>query len=308
MLVLIAGLTGNLGSKMIESFTNRGHQVRGLGRSPSKLSTEHRQILEKFVEISSSYDVDGIEKACQGVDAIVCAYQGHPELVVEGQLVLLRAAERAGVKRFVSNSWNCDWRDLSLGMQETYDPMLIFHHYAQLTSSIKPVVIFTGVLAEVLFSVPGHGSFTPDNKGVWDPIDKRMDYYGTGEEIWYWTTERDAAEFTAEILQLEESVHGGFWNVYSGAHSLLSIARTYEKVKGTKVSVEWKGTVQDLRRNALEARSKVTKPYQFYEYCGFFYQLFTTDGTYHHPYVISDKLSGVKTTSLEEFLQDNPTV
>ncbi|KAE8383454.1 hypothetical protein BDV26DRAFT_302972 [Aspergillus bertholletiae] len=307
MLVLIAGVTGNLGAHMIDSFTSRGHQVRGLGRTPSKLSTLRHEKLESFVQVNSSYDVPGIEKACHGVDAIVCAYQGHPELVIEGQLLLLRAAERAGVKRFVANSWNCDWRNMSLGMQETYDPMLMFRHYAELTSSIHPVYIFTGVLGEVLFSVPGHGSFTPDNKGVWDPVGKRMEYYGTGDEVWYWTAERDAAEFTAEILQLEESDRGGFWNVYSGAHSLLDIARTYEKVRGEEVTLVRKGTVDDLRRNALEARSKSTRKYQYFEYCGFFYQLFTMDGTYRHPYIISDKLH-VQTTSLEDFLKQNPTV
>ncbi|EIT81921.1 NAD dependent epimerase/dehydratase, putative [Aspergillus oryzae 3.042] len=103
MLVLVAGVTGNLGSRMIDSFISRGHQVRGLGRNPSKLPSELRQKLENFVEVSSSVDVTGLEKACHGVDAVVCAYQGHPELVVEGQLLLLRAAERMGVKRFVAN-------------------------------------------------------------------------------------------------------------------------------------------------------------------------------------------------------------
>ncbi|KAF7621054.1 hypothetical protein AFLA_011370 [Aspergillus flavus NRRL3357] len=307
MLVLVAGVTGNLGSRMIDSFISRGHQVRGLGRNPSKLPSELRQKLENFVEVSSSVDVTGLEKACHGVDAVVCAYQGHPELVVEGQLLLLRAAERMGVKRFVANSWNCDWRDMTLGMQESYDPMLTFQQLVKLTSTIRPVYIFTGVLAEVLFSVPGHGAFTPANKGVWDPKDKRMEYYGNGEDIWYWTSERDAAEFTAEIVQLEEYKQGGYWNIYSGAHSLLDIARTYEKVKGRKVTVQCKGSIEDLRREALEARSKATKPLEYFEYCGLFYQLYTNDGTYRHPCVISKRLH-VETISLEQFLSQNPSV
>ncbi|KAJ5353810.1 hypothetical protein N7541_006374 [Penicillium brevicompactum] len=307
MLVLIAGVTGNLGSYMIDSFTERGHQVRGLGRNSSKLSSDRRQKLESFVEVTSACDLQGIEKACENVDAVVCAYQGHPELVIEGQLLLLRAAERAGIQRFVANTWNCDWRNMSIGMQESYDPILMFQRLAKLTSTIKPINIFTGVLAEVLFSVPGHGSFSPDNKGVWDPIAKRMEYYGTGEEIWYWTAERDAAEFTAEILQSEESSQGGYWNVYSGAQSLVDIAKTYERVRG-QVSIERKGTVEDLRVRALEARSKATKLYEYFDYCGLFYQLYTTDGTYAHPYVINDKIRLLKTTSLEEFLQQNPMV
>lgn len=307
MLVLIAGVTGNLGSHMIDSFTDRGHQVRGLGRKPSKLSSDRSQKLESFIEVTSTCHLQGIEKACENVDAVVCAYQGHPELVIEGQLVLLRAAERAGIQRFVANTWNCDWRNMSIGMQESYDPILMFQHLAKLTSTTKPIYIFTGVLAEVLFSVPGYGSFSPHNKGVWDPIAKRMEYYGTGEEIWYWTAERDAAEFTAEILQLEENSQGGYCNVYSGAQSLVDIAKTYERVRG-QVSIERKGTVEDLRVRALEARSKATKLYEYFYYCGLFYQLYTTDGTYAHPYVMNDKICLLKTTSLEELLQQNPMV
>lgn len=44
------------------------------------------------------YDIAALERAVDGVDAVVCAYAGLPELALEGQLLLLRAAERAGVK------------------------------------------------------------------------------------------------------------------------------------------------------------------------------------------------------------------
>ena len=84
--------------------------MRGLGRSPSKLSDELRSNLEGFVKSSSHYDIPALDKACSGVDAVICAYMGIPELALEGNLMLLRAAERAGVRRFVPESWNYDWR------------------------------------------------------------------------------------------------------------------------------------------------------------------------------------------------------
>ncbi|EMT69352.1 hypothetical protein FOC4_h10016918, partial [Fusarium odoratissimum] len=37
MLVLVAGATGNLGQKLIDSLYSRGHQVRGPGRNPHKI-------------------------------------------------------------------------------------------------------------------------------------------------------------------------------------------------------------------------------------------------------------------------------
>jgi len=54
--------------------------------------------LELFVESKHYYDVPALEEAVKGVDAVICAYGGMPELALDAQLLLLRAAERAGVK------------------------------------------------------------------------------------------------------------------------------------------------------------------------------------------------------------------
>ena len=74
-----------------------------------------------------------------------------------------------------------------------------------------------------------------------------------------------------------------------GAQSLVEIATTYEKVRG-QVSIERKCTLEDLRANASEARSKATKLYEYFDYCWLSYQLYTTGRTYAHPYVINDKI------------------
>lgn len=100
MLILIPGITGNLGQQLARAALDRNHQVRGLGRSPGRLDDDDAlsRRLESFVEMKSYYDIPAIDLACCGVDAIVVAYSGKPELQLEGQLILLRAAERAGIK------------------------------------------------------------------------------------------------------------------------------------------------------------------------------------------------------------------
>lgn len=183
MLVLIAGVTGNLGQKLVKSLLSRGHQVRGLGRSPSKLDNDFQASLESFVQSQNHYDIPALEKACTGVDAVICAYMGSPELQLEGQLLLLRAAERADVKRFVAAAWNYDWRKMSLGQHESYDMYLSFRRMVEFTSEIRPIYIFTGVLAEVLFSVPGHGDFSPKNKGIFDPIKKASQMWAVSPSL-----------------------------------------------------------------------------------------------------------------------------
>lgn len=87
-----------MGKHLAQSALDRGHQVRGLGRSPNNFPSKLRDNLVNFVVSSSYYDVPAIEKAVHGVDAVICAYAGLPELQLDAQLILLRAAERAGVK------------------------------------------------------------------------------------------------------------------------------------------------------------------------------------------------------------------
>lgn len=304
MLVLVAGATGNVGQHIIESLVTRGHQARALARTPSKFSASVHAKLESFVQAKSYYDIDVLDRACASVDAVVCAYSGIPELSVEAQLILLRAAERVGIKRFVASTWNYDWTKISLGMQESYDPLILFHNHVELSSDIRPIYIFSGVLAEVLFAF--HGQWTAQNHGVWDPEEKKFKIYGTGNELWHYTTEKDAAEFAVEIIQRDDAAQGGFWNVCSGVSTLKQMATIYEEVRGVKADVEILGTVTEMREKALEARKRGSKR-AFWEYIGWFYQLYTADGTWTLGELDNGKL-GVKETPLTDFLRNNPTI
>lgn len=87
-----------VGQPCAQAAIARGHKVRGIGRDPAKLPTELRQNLESFVVSSGIYDIPSLDRAVANVDAVICAYGFLPEVLVEGQLMLLRAAERAGVK------------------------------------------------------------------------------------------------------------------------------------------------------------------------------------------------------------------
>lgn len=306
MLVLVPGVTGNLGLHLIDSLVSRGHQVRGLGRSPAKLTSEQLSKLESFVEIKNYYDTDALDTACAGADAIICAYAGTPIMHLDAQLILLRAAERAGITRFLAASWNCDWRQLKLGMHQSYDATIAFYQQAKLTSSIKPIYILTGGLAEVYFSLPGHGNFSPAYNGPWDPEKKTVDIWGTGDETWDLTTEKDAAEFSAEVIQRDDAPEGGFWELHSGAYTVRELARIYKEVRGVEVGFNHRGTLNDLKDLAYTLRDQ--KPYNdYYSFIGLFYQLFQLDGTYSLKKLDNHRLN-IKTTSIEEFLRENPHV
>ena len=158
----------------------------------------------------------------------------------------------------------------------------------------------------MLFSVPGHGDFSPKNNGAWDAEGKSFEVWGTGKETWHWTTERDAADFAAAIVGGDETPDGGFWSVCSGEHTLIEWAKIYERVKGRKVIINMRGSTDELKVKALDARSQGSRK-NFYEYIGWFYQLFTVDRTWVLGDLDNDKLD-TKVTSAEEFLESNASI
>jgi len=97
MLILIAGITGNIGSKLIEPLHARGQQIRGLGRNKDKLPQTQLDKLESFCTTESWYDAEAIRRALQGVDAVICTYAPQPVLLLDAQLLLLRIMEEERV-------------------------------------------------------------------------------------------------------------------------------------------------------------------------------------------------------------------
>ncbi|MBT8397283.1 MAG: SDR family oxidoreductase [Gemmatimonadetes bacterium] len=105
--VLVAGATGYLGSFVAKEFKSRGYFVRALARAPKKLDPI-RNSLDEIVqgEITRPETLEGV---CEGMD-IVFSSVGitkqkdgltFKDVDYLGNLHLLEAAKRAGVKKFV---------------------------------------------------------------------------------------------------------------------------------------------------------------------------------------------------------------
>jgi NADH dehydrogenase len=104
--ILVAGGTGNLGLELVPHLSALGHRVRVLTRDPSRA----RQRLGDTAEfvLGNASTPQTLEAAMAGVDAVISAMTGFgpggpgPKAVdLEGNLNLIRAAESAGVRRFV---------------------------------------------------------------------------------------------------------------------------------------------------------------------------------------------------------------
>lgn len=102
-----------------------------------------------------------------GADATSCAYAHIKSLSLEGQLILLCAAERADVKRYVAISWINNCTKIIPGKHESYDEFICFECHVALSSStssvtVKPVYVLTGVLAEFAFRAPSERNRLPE--------------------------------------------------------------------------------------------------------------------------------------------------
>lgn len=133
-----------------------------------------------------------------------------------------------------------------------------------------------------------------------------MHIWGSGDEVWHYTTEWDAAEFTARIIERDDVADGGFWSVASGVKTLVEIADIYSKTRGVKVDVQKKGDVEALKKNAFAARAKGNVA-NFWGYIGWFYQLWTVvpEGNWRLGDLDNEKL-GYEGTPLNVFLEQNP--
>ena len=305
MLILIAGITGNIGSRAAQYALSCGHQVRGLGRSPSKLDNKLLSRLESFVQSITYYDIPALDLAVSGpVDAVICAYTGLPELGLDGQLLLLRAAERAGIKRFLAASWNYDWRKIAFGSEPIYDALIAFHAHVRITSAIKPLHIFSGMLAEVFLGTQGHAGFTPRDEGVWDPETKSLTTWGSGEEEWHFTTEDDAAKWGVELVTGPAAAEGGFVSLCSFKASMLHVKAAYEEVKGGKVDLHIRGTIQDLDR-AVELKTKDAKREDFWDWHRLVFHANCVKGVWNLDNLENDRFPNVKATDLKTFIREH---
>ncbi|MAN20442.1 MAG: 3-beta hydroxysteroid dehydrogenase [Synechococcus sp. EAC657] len=106
MQVLVVGGTGTLGRQIARRALDQGHDVRCMVRTPRKASF----LQEWGVELTRGdlLEPASLDYALDGVDAVIDAATSRPddprsiyETDWDGKLNLLRACERAGVKRFV---------------------------------------------------------------------------------------------------------------------------------------------------------------------------------------------------------------
>jgi NADH dehydrogenase len=105
-MILVTGATGVVGKALLPQLLADGHQVRALVRDPRRLGAQRVNVQLALVDLADPHGLRHAVRGCDTVIHLAAAIRDQPPRRVEeinglGTLRLLRAAERAGAKRFL---------------------------------------------------------------------------------------------------------------------------------------------------------------------------------------------------------------
>ena len=105
MKILIFGSTGGTGRELVTQALDAGHEVTAFARNPAKLDDISQKNLHTVR--GDVLDSAAVESAVSGHDAVLCsigAGAGRTTLREDGTRAVVRAMERAGVRRLICQS------------------------------------------------------------------------------------------------------------------------------------------------------------------------------------------------------------
>jgi nucleoside-diphosphate-sugar epimerase len=185
--IVLAGATGNLGGRIAWALREQGASVRALvrrGTAQDKLERlQALGVAVANVELSSEPQV---AEACSGASCVVSALQGLRDVIVELQTILLDAAVKAGVPRFIPSDYSIDFTKFPPGENRNLDLRRDFHQRLD-KAPISATTIFNGAFADMLTGQMPLILFRLRRVLYWGDADQQMDF----------TTVDDTAAFTA---------------------------------------------------------------------------------------------------------------
>jgi putative NADH-flavin reductase len=128
MKLALFGSTGTIGLQIVKQALENGHIVTVLVREPSKLDTSHANL--KVIK-GDVMDDASVEKAVMGQDAVLCSLGAGSKGTVrsEGTRKIIRAMEKAGVKRFICLS--------TLGVGDSWGNLNFFWKYVMFSGLLR---------------------------------------------------------------------------------------------------------------------------------------------------------------------------
>ena len=241
MQVLVVGGTGTLGRQIARRALDDGHQVRCMVRTPRKASF----LQEWGCELTRGnlLQPDSLDYALDGVDAVIDAATSRPDdpksIYVtdwDGKLNLMRACERADVKRFVFLSLLGAHRHRSVPLMDIKACTENFLESSEFDYTILQGAAFMqGVISQ--FAIP-----VLESQTVW--------VSGSPTAISYMNTQ-DVARFAVAALNRPETIRNSFPVVGPKAWNSGELVQFCERCTGKSARVFRMGPAPILALQAI---------------------------------------------------------
>ncbi len=198
--ILLAGATGMLGGRIAHHLLERRDaRVRLLVRDLANKRASLEALVVKGAELIEGdlSDHASLDRATHGVDVIVSAVQGGPDIIVDGQTALAEAGKRNGVRRILPSDFGLDLFNATPGEHAAFDARRSADENIA-AIGLEQVNILQGGFMELF--MPGMGAIDLD-KGI-------VGFFGDGERPIEVTSVEDTAWMTARVA-LDRTVPAG---------------------------------------------------------------------------------------------------
>jgi putative NADH-flavin reductase len=177
MKLIIFGATGTIGKPLILQALTLGHEVTAFVRDKSKLQDIEHPLLTIYE--GDVLNSNTVEKAVQGHEAVICALGAGRKGVVraEGTRNIIRAMEKAGIKRFVCQSTlgagdsqanlNFFWKYIMFGwlLKEAFKDHELQEQYVK-QSKLDWIIVRPGAFTDGKATGNFRHGFSPRDKSI----------------------------------------------------------------------------------------------------------------------------------------------
>jgi nucleoside-diphosphate-sugar epimerase len=243
-----------------------GAQVRILNRASkdAKKTATVAKMLDRGVEVVEGdlSDAASLDRATQGVDVIISAVQGGPDVIVDGQVALAEAGKRNGASRILPSDYGLDLFKATPGEHMMFDIRRTADEKIA-ALGLEQVNVLQGAFMDMFR--PGAG--TIGNDGV-------VSYWGDGTALIDVTSVDDTAHMIARV-SIDANVPAGKFAFSGDRISILDAAAVLEKQTGSALTRRSMGSEADLRAALVEAQGDKSNPFKAVMFA---YQLYMLTG------------------------------
>lgn len=257
--ILLVGATGMLGSQVARQLLDQPDaRIRLLLRSSNDASK--KDALKPMPDRGAEFvegdlaDLASLDRATQGIDVIVSAVQGGPDVIVDGQVALAEAGKRNGVRRILPSDYGLDLFKASPGEHAAFDARREADERIA-AIGLEQVNVLQGGFMQLF--TPGMGAIDLD-KGT-------IGFFGDGNSLVEVTSVEDTARMIARVA-LDRRVPAGKFAFAGDRISFRQAGEIVAAQTGRALKAASFGSETDLRAAmaAADPQKRVMLAYLLY--------------------------------------------